>query len=83
MMRTQGLDHGRKTRNTDKKKERYINKELQKESVKVSGTYYPLVSNIGSRTRLRTTSIPANTTVLRHCVIFIRPTTGRVWYKAF
>ena len=37
---------------------------VTKDSIKVSEAYYPVVSNIGSRTRLRTTSAPANTTVL-------------------
>ena len=41
--------------------------KVTKDSVKVSGAYYPVVSNIGSRTRLRTASAPANTTVLRYC----------------
>ena len=41
--------------------------KVTKDSVKLSGTYYPVVSNIGSRTRLHTTSTPANTTLLRYC----------------
>ena len=41
--------------------------KVTKDSVRVSKAYYPVVSNIGNRTWLNTTSTPANTTVLRYC----------------
>ena len=58
--RKKNTEHGLEVRKIYKQK-------VTKDSVKVSGAYYPVVSNIGSRTRLRTTSTPANTTVLRYC----------------
>ena len=38
--------------------------KVTKDSVRVSRAYYPVVSNIGSRT----TSSPANTTVTANCL---------------
>ena len=57
LMLTHSWYHGRKTRIRGKKD---ILTKVTKDSVMVSGAYYPVVSNIGSRT----ISTPANTTVL-------------------
>ena len=57
-MWTQSWYHGRKTRSTGLRGKKDILTKVTKDSVRVRGAYYPVVSNIGSRT--------SSTTILLH-----------------
>ena len=58
--RKENIEHGLEVR-------KIYEQKVTTDSIKVSGAYYSVVSNIGCRTRLRTTNTPGNTTVLRYC----------------